>query len=151
MLIFFHRSAPRGGLPFVSSVVHPSTNPRSHERIHISHASHRQQQPSNPTGMPLSIIPNVRRFVGQRGPPLPAVSQSNRSRGFYVFPPSGSSGRTPHEAENNLLNHVHQREHPSRFPVISFDRDSVWGSIHHSTGGSNSINRSGSFWQRHWS
>jgi hypothetical protein len=117
-----HGSVTRGGIPFVSATVHPSNSPRSH---HISHATHRHQQP----GMPLSILPGVRRFIAPRGPPLPTVTPSDHSRGFF------------------MPTHPREREYPSLFPIVSFERDSA----HHSNGGSNSGTRSGSLQQRHWS
>lgn len=143
--ILYHRSVPRGGSSFVSSIVHPGSNTRSHERNQVSHASHHPQQPGNPTGMLSSIIPGVRRFNGPRGLPLimPALPQSDRHGGFFIFPPLGSSGQNPHDAENPLQ---WEREHPSRFP----DRDSGLGSSQHASGGMDSSNRSGNFW-RHWS
>uniref|UniRef100_A0A5B7AZR7 RING-type domain-containing protein n=1 Tax=Davidia involucrata TaxID=16924 RepID=A0A5B7AZR7_DAVIN len=143
-----HGSAPRGGSSFFSSIVHPGSNSRSHERIQVSHAIHHQQQP----GMPSPIIPGVRRFNGPRGlpPVVPVASRSDPSGGFFVFP---SSGRNLHDTENPLPYRFHpwERDHLSNFPVVSFDRDLGWGLFHHATSGSDSSNRSGRFWQWHWS
>ncbi|KAL6968518.1 hypothetical protein U1Q18_034322 [Sarracenia purpurea var. burkii] len=141
------------------SSVHPFVyghgNSRPHDRTLDSHGIHQQQQPSNHPGIPSrSAIPGVRRTNGQRGlpPAVPATSQSDHNGGFSNFHPPAQN---LHEAENSLLNcgHGRERNHLSPFPVISFDRDSTsgWGSFQHAASGSDSTNRSGSFWPRYQS
>ncbi|KAK2990627.1 hypothetical protein RJ640_019907 [Escallonia rubra] len=151
-----HGSTPRGGGSFSSPNVRPGSNARSQGRIQASHVSHHQQQRTNPAGMPSSIVSGLRRFSGPSGMHrmVPNVSQPDRSGGFHMLPPSGSSERILRGVDNTLPNRVQawEGDHPSHFPVISFDRDTIWGSFQHTnTGGSDSGNRSGDVWQSYWS
>ncbi|XP_057964847.1 E3 ubiquitin-protein ligase RFI2 [Malania oleifera] len=147
------RSGPRAGSPFVSSIpTHHASGSLTHERIQVPHAFHHQQQSGNPPVMHPPMVPGVRRFNGPRGLPpiMPAPLQSEHNVGFYVYPPSGSSGRNLHEAETPLPNHLHawERDHLPHFPVTSLDRDSGWMPFHQATDGSDSSSRSSSFRHR---
>lgn len=146
-----HRSSRVGSdaMARSGSFVHPfrysQGNPRLHGRIQVSHTNHHRQQASNIPSITSSMNPGFRRFSFTRA--LPLVMPSNRSGGFYVLPPSGFSGRTLHEPVNPFPNHhVHAwGRNQSRFPVISFDRDSGWGPLH-ATGGPDQSNQSRSSW-----
>ncbi|KAG5567726.1 hypothetical protein RHGRI_003051 [Rhododendron griersonianum] len=112
------------------SVVHPFLHgPRSihsHQRMPASHATHHHQHSP--------VIHSVRRFHVPRGvpPAVPAVAQSDHTGGFFLSPPTGSSGRNPHDMESSLPNHFHAWER---------DRDPAQGSFHHASGGSDNSNR----------
>ncbi|KAK7831877.1 e3 ubiquitin-protein ligase rfi2 [Quercus suber] len=84
---------------------------------------------------------------------VPASLQTDGNGGFHIYPPQTPSVPNLHEAENPLPNQFHawEREHFSRFPPVLSDMDSAWGQYHHATGDSDSVNRSGGLWHRHWS
>lgn len=155
-LVFAHGSGPRAGSSFVSSAVprYPGSNVHTHEMIQVSHAFLLQQRPSNSLGMPSPIIPAVRRIDSPGGlpPVVPASLQPDGNGGFHIYPQTPSVPNL-HEAENPLPNQFHawEREHFSRFPPVLSDMDSAWGQYHHATGDSDSVNRSGGLWHRHWS
>ncbi|GAV66940.1 zf-RING_2 domain-containing protein [Cephalotus follicularis] len=138
------RSASRAGNSFISSAVphHPGNGAQTHERIQLSYAFHHQQQPSHSPGMPSSMVPCIRRVDGTRGLQnvMQAAPQPDQNGGFYVCPPSSSSGQTFHEAESHLPNHCPH-------PIVH--RETGWGSYYQNAGGSDSGNRSSSFWPRH--
>ncbi|XVE73319.1 hypothetical protein DITRI_Ditri11bG0108100 [Diplodiscus trichospermus] len=145
---FEHGSSSRGGSSFPSSVFphHPGNGAHTHDRIEASLAYHRQQhrfnqQRFNRPGVPAPIVPGVRRGLA---PVAHTVPQPDPSGGFYIYPPSGSSGQNPHEAESLSPNNhtAPEREHLSHFPTVT--RVSGWGS-YHPTSSSDSGNRYRSF------
>ncbi|OVA00212.1 zinc finger protein [Macleaya cordata] len=154
-------SGPRAGSSVVSSVVppYPSSNSRGHERtIQGLHAYHQQQQQqSNSTGLRAPMLSTVRRSSGPRGlaaPVGPAASSSDHANGFFVFPPSGSSGRNLQEAENPLRTRFYawERDRFAPFPLVPVDRESSWwGPFHQASSGSDSGNRATSYWHRYGS
>ncbi|PSS14674.1 Coiled-coil domain-containing protein [Actinidia chinensis var. chinensis] len=127
--------------PFIYG--HGGSNPPPHQRIPASHAIHHQRR------TPLPVIPAFRRFHGPRPMAAAAASQPDQSGGFFLSP-SGLSARNQNETENSNRIPTWERDHMSQLPILSFERDHPnWGSFHHAAGGSDSSNRSGSFWQRH--
>lgn len=143
-------SDPRVESSFVASLVphSPDATARTHERIHAFH--HHQQHSISP-GVPSHAVPGFRRFDGPAT--VPAPPPHDHTAGFYVFPSPGSSDRNTHEAEHPLASHFHGwgRERVPHFPAVFSERDSSWGSSHHTTGSSDSGNRSSSLWHRSWS
>ncbi|XWS31719.1 hypothetical protein CRYUN_Cryun23aG0100100 [Craigia yunnanensis] len=143
----------RGGSSFVSPVFprHPGNGAHTHDRIHASLAYYRQQcrfnqQRFNQPGVPAPIVPGMRRGLA---PVAPAVPQPDQNGGFYIYPPSSSSGQNLHEADSLYPNNYSalERERLSHFPTVS--REPVWGS-YHPTSGSDSGNRSRGFIHRHF-
>ncbi|XVF32764.1 hypothetical protein REPUB_Repub17cG0111100 [Reevesia pubescens] len=146
----------RGGSSFVSSVFprHPGSSAHTHDRIQASLAFYRQQhrfnqQHFNRPGVPAPVVPGMRRGLVPVPPVVPAVPQPNQSGGFYVYPPSSSSGQNLHEAESLYPNNYSalERERLSHFPTVSRS-ETGWGS-YHPTSGLDSGNRSRSFVHRH--
>ncbi|XVF21967.1 hypothetical protein REPUB_Repub12eG0134200 [Reevesia pubescens] len=148
---FEHGSSSRGGSSFVSSVFprHTGSGAHTHDRIQASLAFYRQQhrfnqQRFNRPDVPAPIVPDMRRGLA---PVAPAVPQPNQSGGFYVYPPSRSSGQNLHEAESLYPNNYSalERERLFHFPTVSRG----WGS-YHPTSSSDSGNRSRSFLHGHF-
>lgn len=136
-LITLHRSSSRGGSSFVSSVFprHQGNGVHSHNRIQATLAYNRQQhrfnqQLFNRSGVPAPVAPAVPVMRRGLAPVAPAVHQPDQSGGFYIYPPSSSSGQNLHEAEglypNNYISL--EREHLSHFPTVT--REPGWGSYH---------------------
>ncbi|XP_043708511.1 E3 ubiquitin-protein ligase RFI2-like isoform X1 [Telopea speciosissima] len=153
-----HGSGPRAGSSVVSSMVppYPGSSARTHDRIQGLHAYHQQQQPNNSPGMRSPMFSAMRRTSGPRGlaPVGPVASSSDHAGAFYVFPPSGSSGRSLQEAENPVRGRFYawERDRFAPFPLIPVDRESSWwGPFPQAAGGSDSGSRAGGFWQRHGS
>ncbi|XP_041018432.1 E3 ubiquitin-protein ligase RFI2 isoform X3 [Juglans microcarpa x Juglans regia] len=153
-LLYAHGSSPRAGNSFVSTGVphYPGSNAQTHEVIHISHAFHLQQRPSNSPGIPSPSTPVVRRIEGPGVLPLivPAPIQPDRSGSFHIVPQPPSVPNF-HEVENLLPNRYDtwEREHLSHFPPLVSDRDSVWGSSHQTAADSDSVSRSSGVWRSH--
>ncbi|XVF72617.1 hypothetical protein PTKIN_Ptkin12aG0135100 [Pterospermum kingtungense] len=131
---FEHGSSSRVGSSFVSSVFphHPGNTVHTHNRIQATLAYNRQQhhfnqQHFNRLGVPAPVVPVMRRGLA---PVAPAVQQPDQSGGFYIHPPSSSSGQNLHEAEGLHPNNYSalERERLSHFPTIT--RVSGWGSYH---------------------
>lgn len=147
-LLFPHRTGPRAGSSFVSSVVprFPGPNAHPHEMIQVSHALPFPQRPG-----PSPIVPAVRRVEhpGVLPPMVVAPLQPERNGGFHIFP----SQTSLHEAENSSPNQFHgwERERFSHFPPVLSDRDSAYGPFHQAAGESDSVNRSSTFCHRRWS
>uniref|UniRef100_A0A2N9J2U7 RING-type domain-containing protein n=1 Tax=Fagus sylvatica TaxID=28930 RepID=A0A2N9J2U7_FAGSY len=153
-LVFANGSGPRAGSSFVSSAVPRYPGSNAHTHVQVSHAIHLQQRLSNSLGITSPILPAVRRIDSPGGLPsvVPAPLQPDHNGGFHIFPPQTPSVPNLHEAENPLPNQFHawEREFFSRFPPVLSDRDSAWGQYHHTAGDSDSVNRSGGLWRRHW-
>lgn len=152
--LFGHGSGPRTGSSFISSMVPPIPNSvsRTHERVQGLHAFH--QVPANSNGMRSPVFPSGRRSGAPRGmAPIGPVASSSDS-GFVVFPTAGTSGRNHQDAENPGRNRFYawERDRFAPFPLIPVDRESSWwGPFHQGTSGSDSTNRSSSYWHRHGS
>ncbi|KAJ4824305.1 hypothetical protein Tsubulata_029366 [Turnera subulata] len=151
-ILFNHGSGPSAGNSFVSSMV--PHHARTHERIQISHAFYPRQQPGNSPVMHSPTIHGIRRLDGPRGLPgvMPPPAPHDHGGGFFFVPP-GSSGPPLHETDSPLRNHFHpwERDHLSRFPHVSFGRESGWSSFEfqRNTGAVDSGDRMSSFWRRH--
>ncbi|OMO81910.1 Zinc finger, RING-type [Corchorus olitorius] len=156
---FEHGSSSRAGSSFVSSVFprHPGSSAHaiSHDRIQASLAFYRQhhrfnQQRFNRPAVPAPVVPVMRRGLAPVAPVAPAVPQPDQSGGFYIYPPSSSSGQNLHEAENIFPSNYNpmERERVSHFPTAS--RESVWGPYHQPTSSSDPGNRPRSFLHRHF-
>ena len=133
MVFTLHRSSSRGGSSFVSSVFphHPGSGAHTHDRIQASlafyHQQHRfNQQHFNRPGVPIPVVPGMRRGLA---PVAPAIPQPDQGSGFLIYPPSRSR-QNLHEAESLFPNKYSalERERLSHFPTVS--RDSGWGSYH---------------------
>ena len=148
------RSDPRVESSFVTSFVphSPDTTGRTHERIQAFH--HHLHNSVSP-GMPSPTIPGFRRYDGHGSLPgmVPAAPPHDHNAGFFIFPPQSSSDRTAHEAEHPSASHFNGwgRERLPHFPNVFSERDSSWGSPHHTTGSPDPGNRSSSLWHRAWS
>ncbi|XP_021281064.1 uncharacterized protein LOC110414288 isoform X1 [Herrania umbratica] len=150
---FDHGSSSRAGSSFVSSVFprHPGSSAHTHDRIQASLAFYRQQhhfnqQRFNRPGVPTPVVPGMTRGLA---PVATAVPQPDQGGGFYIYPPSSSSGQNLHEAESFFPSNYNalERERLSHFPTVS--RDSGWGS-YHPTSSADSGNRSRSFLHGHF-
>lgn len=130
----------------------PNSVSRTHERVQGLHAFH--QVPANSNGMRSPVFPSGRRSGAPRGmAPIGPVASSSDS-GFVVFPTAGTSGRNHQDAENPGRNRFYawERDRFAPFPLIPVDRESSWwGPFHQGTSGSDSTNRSSSYWHRHGS
>ncbi|PON96554.1 43kDa postsynaptic protein [Trema orientale] len=146
-------SDPRVESSFVTSFVphSPDTAAQTHERIQ---ALHHHLHHSGSHGMPSPATPSFRRFDGHGSLPamVPTAPPQDHGTGFFIFPPQSSSDRSVHEAEHPSASRFNGwgSEHLPHFPNIFSGRDSSWGSPHHTTGSSDSGNRSSSLWHRTW-
>lgn len=151
--VFSHGSGPRTGNSFMSPMVPPipSNISRTHERVGV-HAYH--HLPPNSNGMRSPVFPNgSRRSGAPRGLPSAGPVPSSSDNGYAVYPPSGSSARNHQEGEaaRNRF-YAWERDRFAPFPLVPVDRESGWwGPFHQGSSGSESNNRSSSYWHRHGS
>ncbi|XP_068662319.1 E3 ubiquitin-protein ligase IPI1-like [Aristolochia californica] len=144
-----HGSASRAGSSVISSILPTYLgNARGHPRVQNVRAY--PQQPGS-SGVRPSVFSGARRNNGPRGVPTVGVPTSSDHSGYYVLPPSGSSGRNIPETENPAGSRFYawERDRFAPYPLVPVDRESSWwGPFHQGASGSDSGSRSG-FWHRH--
>ncbi|KAJ7977563.1 RING finger containing E3 ubiquitin-protein like [Quillaja saponaria] len=143
---FGNESRPIAGKSFVSYAVspHPGTIAQIHERGAVSNTFLHQQQSTNSLFMTSASVQGVGRVNIPGGlPTLAPAHPLDLNISFYVSGPLDSSVHNLQEVENSVADFNMQGSWHFGLPILSIDRDSSWGSAHHSTNSSDSDDRFG--------